>query len=279
MTGAVGTALIAGRGALPAHLARALAASGAPFLIAQIEGFEMDNPEGLPVETFALERLAILFDLLHDRGMTRVAMAGAVTRPRLEPERIDPKTAMLLPKILPMLGQGDDATLRAVIALFEDDGFTVVGADAIAPDLLPEAGVLTATAPGAADERDAARAADIVAKLGAADIGQGAVVAQGLCLAVETLPGTDAMLDWVAEVAGACRPDPAGPRGVFFKGPKPGQDRRVDLPTIGPATVEAAHRAGLAGVVIEADGVLVLEPEKARALADELGLFLWVRRP
>lgn len=273
------TALIAGRGVLPAHLARALAGAGAPFVIAQIEGFEMDNPGGWPVETFALERLALLFDLLHDRGVTHVALAGGVTRPRLDPERIDPKTAMLLPRILPMLGQGDDATLRAVIALFEEAGFTVVGAETIAPDLLPEPGVLTATAPAPADEKDAARAANIVAALGAADVGQGAVVAQGLCLAVETLPGTDAMLDWVAAVAGACRPDPEGARGVFYKAPKPGQDRRVDLPAIGPGTVAAAHRAGLAGIAVEAGGVLLLEPARSRAMAEECGLFLWIRRP
>ncbi|TCP40948.1 hypothetical protein EV662_106164 [Rhodovulum marinum] len=273
------TALIAGRGALPAHLARALAAGNEPFVIAQVEGFEMENPDGLPVETFALERLALLFDHLHDRGVERVVMAGAVTRPRLDPERIDPKTAQLLPRILPLLAQGDDAALRAVLALFEEDGFTVAGADAIAPDLLPDPGVPTRARPGSADKADAARAAGIVAALGAADVGQGAVVAQGLCLAVETLPGTDAMLDWVVATAGACRPDPGGARGVFLKAPKPDQDRRIDLPTIGPATIEAAARAGLAGVAVEAGGVLVLDPDATIARADALGLFLWIRPP
>lgn len=273
------TALIAGRGVLPAHLARALAAQRTRFVIAQVEGFTMDNPEGWPIETFAVERLALLFDRLHELGVTRVAFAGAVTRTRLDPERIDLKTAMLLPRILPALAQGDDATLRAVIALFEDEGFAVLGAADLAPDLLPAEGVLTRAQPGPADAGDAARAADIVAALGAADVGQGAVVAQGLCLAVETLPGTDAMLAWVADVAGACRPDPKGAGGVFYKAPKPGQDRRVDLPAIGPATIEAAHRAGLAGVVIEAGGVMVLDPAATRARADELGVFLWVRSP
>ncbi|MCO8144428.1 UDP-2,3-diacylglucosamine diphosphatase LpxI [Rhodovulum tesquicola] len=273
------TALIAGRGALPAHLARALAASGKPFLIAEVEGFAMENPGGLPVTRFALERLALLFDHLHENGVTRVVMAGAVTRPRLDPERIDPRTAQLLPRIVPALAQGDDATLRAVIALFEEEGFAVLGAEAVAPDLLPPPGVLTRAQPSPADERDAARAAQIVAALGAADVGQGAVVAQGLCLAVEALPGTDAMLAWVAEVAGACRPDPKGAMGVVCKAPKPGQDRRVDLPAIGPATVEAAARAGLAGIVVEAGGVLLLDPAETVARADRAGLFLWVRTP
>ncbi|WP_237400883.1 LpxI family protein [Rhodovulum sulfidophilum] len=278
MTG-IPTALIAGSGALPAHLARAMEAAGTPFLIAQVEGYEMAGAGHWPVETFALERLALLFDLLHARGMHRVVLAGTVHRPRLEPERIDPRTAQMLPRILPLLAQGDDGALRAVIALFEEDGFEVVGADAVAPGLLPPPGVPTAAQPSEADRRDAARAAAIVAALGASDLGQGAVVAQGLCLAVETLPGTDAMLAWVADVAGACRPDPKGAKGVLCKAPKPGQDRRVDLPAIGPATVEAAYRAGLAGIAVEAGGVLVLEPEETLARADALGLFLWVREP
>ncbi|MBL3568723.1 phosphatidate cytidylyltransferase [Rhodovulum sulfidophilum] len=273
------TALIAGGGALPAHLARAMETAGTPFLIAQIEGFAMDEADRWPVETFALERLAVLFDLLHGRGVTRVVLAGTIRRPRLDPERIDPRTAQLLPRILPFLGQGDDGLLRAVIALFEEDGFAVVGADAVAPDLLPAAGVLTATAPSKQDEKDAARAAAIVEGLGAVDVGQGAVVAQGLCLAVETLPGTDAMLAFVAEAAAGCRPDPRGARGVVYKAPKPGQDRRVDLPAIGPATVEAAHRAGLAGIVLEAGGVMVLDRAETVARADALGVFIWVREP
>ncbi|TCP63400.1 hypothetical protein EV663_101669 [Rhodovulum bhavnagarense] len=273
------TAIIAGRGALPAHLARVMAARGLPFLVAEIEGAGMVPEEGWEVVPFALERLALLFDLFHDRGVTRVVLAGAMTRPRLEPERIDPKTAILLPRILPALGQGDDAALRAVIALIEEEGLCVIGAETVAPDLLPDAGVLTATRPCAADEADTARAAAIVSALGAADVGQGAVVAQGLCLSVETLPGTDAMLDWVAEIAGACRPDPDGPGGVFYKAAKPGQERRVDLPVIGPTTVEAAHRAGLAGIAIEAGGVMVLDPVRTCARADALGMFLWVRAP
>jgi DUF1009 family protein len=67
-------------------------------------------------------------------------------------------------------------------------------------------------------------------------------------------------------------------RGLMFKAPKPMQDRRVDLPTIGPDTMTLAHAANLRGVVIEAGGVIVLDPQATIAAADKLGLFLWVRR-
>lgn len=273
------TALIAGTGALPVLLAQRLEAEGQPFLLAEMEGHPAEARPGWRVEQFCVEQLALLFDLLRAADVTRVVFAGAVARPRIDPTRIDPKTAQFLPRLLGAFQQGDDALLRTVIALFEEAGFEVVGAEAIAPELVPGEGVLTAAQPSDADRQDAARAAEIVAALGALDVGQGAVVAQGLCLAVETLPGTDAMLQWVADVAGARRPDAQGARGVFYKAPKPGQERRVDLPAIGPGTIAAAARAGLAGVVIEAGGVMVLDRAATLAEAERAGLFLWARSP
>ncbi|WP_149142478.1 LpxI family protein [Gemmobacter caeruleus] len=264
------TAIIAGAGRLPAALAAALEAP----LVCALDGFA---PEGLAVDQmFRVERLVPFLHALEDAGVTRVVFAGAVQRPRLDPSLFDPGTAQMVPRLLAAMQAGDDATLREVIAIFEEAGFAVVGAQDVAPDLVPGPGVLCG-APSAADERDAARAAAIVAALGAVDVGQGAVVAQGLCLAVETLPGTDAMLDWVAQTAR--RPDPAGARGVFYKAPKPGQDRRIDLPTLGPATLARAHAAGLAGIAFEAGGVILLDRAAMVAEAARLGLFLWAREP
>lgn len=274
-----GTALIAGTGTLPLLLAARLEAEGQPFLLAEMEGHPVSAPADWRVERFCVEQLALLFDRLREAGMTRVVFAGAVARPQIEPSRIDPKTAQFLPRLVAALQQGDDALLRSVIGLFEEQGFEVVGAEAIAPELVPGEGVLGEVHPSEANRKDAARAAEIVAALGALDVGQGAVVAQGLCLAVETLPGTDAMLQWVADVAGAMRPDPQGAKGVFYKAPKPGQERRVDLPAIGPETIAGAARAGLAGVVIEAGGVMILDRAVTLAEADRHGLFLWARSP
>ena len=108
-------------------------------------------------------------------------------------------------------------------------------------------------------------------------MGQGAVVAQGVCLAVETIQGTDAMLASVAATSAGLRPEPANGAGVLFKGPKPGQDWRVDLPSLGPGTVAAASAAGLAGIAFRAGGVLLLGRDETVAAADAAGLFLWGR--
>lgn len=270
MTGAGRIAVIAGRGGLAAVVAAALDHP----LVAALEGFA---PDGLvPDLMFRVERLVPFLDHLSDQGVTRVVFAGAVQRPRLDPALFDPATARLVPQLLAAMQGGDDAALRGVIALFEEAGLEVVGVDQVAPDLVPGPGIL-AGAVTDGDRRDAARAAAIVQALGAADVGQGAVVAQGLCLGVEALPGTDALLDFVARTGSALRPDPKGPRGLLYKAPKPGQDRRVDLPAMGPGTVARAAAAGLAGLAWEAGGILLLDRAATIAAAEEAGLFLWSR--
>jgi len=167
------TAIIAGTGNLPVLLARRLEADGVAFLLAELQGFTADNPGGWPVEPFLVERLALLFSRLDELGVTRVVFAGAVRRPALDPALIDPQTAALLPRLLPAFQDGDDALLRAVIALFEEAGFAVVGAAEIAPELVPGEGVLTETQPSEVDRADAARAAEIVAALGPVELGEG----------------------------------------------------------------------------------------------------------
>ncbi len=261
------TAIIAGAGALPGLLAAALDPD--QTILAEMEGFPADLPGHVP-QRFRIERLVPFLDHLSEQGVTRVVFAGAVRRPKLEPELFDPRTAQLVPRLLGAIQAGDDAALREVIAIFEEFDLAVVGAADIAPDLVPGEGVL-AGAPSDADRRDADRAAEIVAAIGGVDVGQGAVVAQGLCLGVEALPGTDAMLDFVALTGAALRPDPKGARGVLYKAPKPGQDRRIDLPAIGMQTLHKAVAAGLAGIAWEAGGALLLDRAAMQAEADRLG--------
>ncbi|VDS09400.1 hypothetical protein PARHAE_02602 [Paracoccus haematequi] len=260
------TAVIAGQGALAPAV---IAALDDPLVYA-LDGFA---PDGVDAQPFRLERLVPFLDSLLDQGVSRVVFAGAIRRPRLDPELFDSRTAQLVPRIMMAMQSGDDGALRAVLDVFQEHGLTIASVAEVAPGLIPAEGVL-AGEPSAADRRDAARAALILATLGPLDVGQGAVVAQGQCLAIETLPGTEAMLDFAARHAGL-RPNPNGAKGVFFKAPKPGQDMRIDLPTLGPDSVIQAAQAGLAGIAWQAGGVILLDRAEAIRRADAAGLFLW----
>ena len=274
-----GLAIVAGRGALPRLVAEDCARRGRPYRVVVFEGVALDWLAGHPVVAAAFERPGRLFAALRAAGCGAVTFAGGIVRPKLRPLRFDLTMWRLAPGLLRAVRGGDDATLRAVAGIFEAAGFRVEAPQALLPELPAAAGVLSRALPSDRDRADAARAAGIVAALGAADVGQAAVVAQGVCLGLESIQGTDALLDFVARTGAAFRPDPGGARGVLFKGPKPGQDRRVDLPAIGPDTLREAAAAGLAGVVVEAGGVMILDHAATVAAADAAGLFLWAREP
>ncbi|MTH64675.1 LpxI family protein [Paracoccus shanxieyensis] len=260
-------ALIAGEGLLPPAIAAAL---DDPLIYA----LDHLHPQ-VQAKPFRLERLVPFLDELTDQGVTQVVFAGAIRRPRIDPELFDSRTMAIVPRILMGMQSGDDAALRAVLDVFEEADLSVVSVDQILPELVPGEGIL-AGQPGPRDMKDAERAAQIVQGLGALDIGQGAVVAQGLCLAVEALPGTQAMLEFAAAHAGL-KPDPNGPKGLLYKAPKPDQDRRIDLPTIGPDTVRQVAAAGLGGIVWQAGSVILLQREAAIEMAKTAGIFLWAR--
>jgi DUF1009 family protein len=219
-----------------------------------------------------LEHLGTLIDELKALGVTEVCFAGSVTRPEVDPAQIDAATQPLVPRIMAALQSGDDSALRVLLTIFEEAGLKIVAANELSAALLPVEGVFTARRLDEHHKRDAERAAAVIAGMGPLDIGQSCVVKGGQVLALEGMFGTDWMLKSLQN-----RPDGTG--GIFYKAKKPSQDVRVDLPVVGVDTVAAAAKAGLDGIVVEEDGVMVLDLAAVARAADETGLFLWVRRP
>ena len=138
----------------------------------------------------------------------------------------------------------------------------------------PGAGTIGAKAPSPEDRADIDLGFRVVAALGRLDIGQAAVVSKGHVLAVEAAEGTDAMLARCAELRQASASRRRGLSGVLVKSPKPGQEERVDMPTIGPGTVEKAARAGLAGIAVAAGKLLIADRAATIAAADMRGAVL-----
>lgn len=286
-------ALIAGTGDLPPALVARLPVRP---VICAMDGF---RPALKPDLTFRIEQLGSFLNDLRAQGVTEVCMAGAVTRPTIDPTAVDDATKPLVPVIMQAIAQGDDGALRAIISIFEEAGFRVKAAHEIAPDLLPAAGVLGQNPISFDNRTDAVTAEQTIAQMGQVDVGQACLLRNGRVLARETQAGTDAMLaqfapsgdplwaavDGLGSVLGTAAEwlsgedgDPVDARGaILFKAPKPAQDRRADLPVIGPQTVQGAAAAGLAGIVIEAGGVMVLDQDKVLADINAAGLFLWVR--
>ncbi len=125
---------------------------------------------------------------------------------------------------------------------------------------------------------DIKKALEIARAIGIHDIGQGAVVANGLVLAVEAQEGTDAMLARIAALPEDIRGRPGARSGVLAKTPKPQQERRIDLPTIGLRTIDGVNRAGLAGIAIQAGSALMPRRDETIAAANAAGVFIYAAR-
>ena len=200
----------------------------------------------------------------------QLVIAGGVRRPDLWKIRPDVGFFTSLPRIVGLMAGGDDSVLTSVVRFFEQKGLAVRGAHEVAPDLLAGAGAIGSLALSEQGRADAGLGFAVRAALGPLDAGQAVVVAHGKVLAIEGAEGTDAMLQRVAGLPGRGR---AGLRdGVLTKGPKPGQELRVDMPVIGPRTVAAAVAAGLEGIAVEQGVVLVLDKADAVRAADAAGL-------
>jgi UDP-2,3-diacylglucosamine hydrolase len=266
--------LIAGGGTLPVEIARHCERSGRALFVVRLKGFAGEGLEPFTGAEVGLAQFGKCVKVLKRAGCTTICLAGDVARPDFSSLAPDVGGLMLLPRVIVAARKGDDALLRMMVEAFEQSGFDVVGAHEVMDDLTLPLGVLGACAPGAEDLADATRALEVARAIGDLDIGQAAVVARGLVLAVEAQEGTDAVLKRVAELPAHLKGRAGAGVGVLAKAPKPIQEIRVDLPTIGLETVRGVARAGLAGITGEAGRLLVLDRDAVVALADELGVFI-----
>ncbi|MFN6983070.1 MAG: UDP-2,3-diacylglucosamine diphosphatase, partial [Brevundimonas sp.] len=271
MTGRGKLGLIAGGGDLPAAVAARCDAGGRPVFIIRLAGFADPHLTRWPGAEFGMAQIGAILKALKTEECTTVCLAGIVNRPDFKSLKPDFKGATLLPGIVAAATQGDDALLRKILSVFEAEGFAVEGADDILGGETLAQGALGAVTPTPEQVADLRKALYVAEKSGELDIGQGAVVCDGLVLAVEAQEGTDAMLHRVAGLPADLRGSPAAPRGALGKAPKPIQDLRVDMPVIGPRTVELAAAAGLAGIAGVTGRLILIDRPAIVAAADRLG--------
>lgn len=271
--------IIAGAGELPLLIARTLHEDGRPVFVLALDGIADENAlNEFPHARASLGDVGRAVTLLKEAGCSEVTLAGSVARPDFSKLKFDSLGAQFIGRMLSAALKGDDALLRAVVSMLERQGFRVTGTGEITRALLTPEGALGRIVPGPEQTADIAQGFRVVSTLGALDIGQAAVVAGGLVLAVEAAEGTDAMLRRVASLPLTLRGAMTARRGVFVKAMKPHQERRVDLPVIGARTIELASNAGLAGVALQAEAVLILNRPRVIELADNAGLFVYGMR-
>lgn len=261
--------LLAGQGDLPKRIIDKCVEEGRPFhIIAFKNQTDPELVEGHPHDWVRLGAAGKSIKILRENSVDTLLMAGRIKRPSMAALRPDTWTMKFFAKT-GVGAFGDDGLLSKIIStLEEDEGFKVIAPHDILGDLLASEGVYGKYTPDDLAQSDINKAMKMAHAIGELDIGQAVVVQDGLVLAVEAIEGTDKMLERCKEVGRE------GPGGVLVKAKKPDQESRADLPTIGVATVQNAHRAGLRGIAVEAGGALVVDQPAVVGEADKLGLFI-----
>ena len=266
--------LIAGGGDLPKAVIQAAREAHYEIFVAALNGAVSREQFDVPAKAFGIAEFGKMTRAFRKQKCTHVCFAGNVKRPDFKKLKPDFKGLRKLPGAIRAARDGDDSLLKYVVETFEKDGFEILSPQEICKDLLMPEGHLGAVRLTSQHRDDTEKACKIAQAIGGLDIGQGAVVCNGLVLAVEAQEGTDAMLERVQALSEGIRGTLYERAGVLAKMLKPGQEDRVDLPTIGVSTVERVDKAGLAGIAVEAGRCFVMDKPNVIAAADAAGLFI-----
>ena len=201
--------------------------------------------------------------VLRQGGATEVVMLGGVAKVRFFRDAwLDAAGLKILAKVAV---RSDDNLLRAIARWLDEQGLPVVDAAAFLQDRLAPEGVLGRHQPGEGEWSDARYGLELARGIGRLDLGQTVVVKDGVALAVEALEGTDACIRRGGELAEGA---------VVAKAVKPQQDRRFDLPAVGPDTVEVMREVKARVLAVEAGATLVMDRDEMVRRADKAGVAL-----
>ncbi len=260
--------LVAGSGIFPIQFIKNAKTKGFNVVVVAHQGdteIQIDSL-GVPVEWIKLGQLGKIIKIFKREKVERIAFAGGISRPNILKGNlwVDRRGISLLLKVKSVK---DDVLLRAIAAELEGEGFKVFSATKYLPEFVSHDGVLTKR-DLTISEKNNAKIGWLAAKIiGSADIGQTIVISQEMVVAVEAIEGTDATIRRAGSLI-------SGKGGVVVKVSKPQQDDRLDLPTIGVATIESMKEAGLTALVIETGKTIILHPVDVVAAANSANIAL-----
>jgi len=268
-------AMICGGGAMPLAVAESVTKRGRDVVLFPLRGAAEDGAfDRFKHHWVYVGQMGKFMRLARAAGCHDVVFIGSMVRPSLWSVHPDLKGLSVIPRVALAFRGGDNHLLTNMGKIFEEDGFRMLGAHDVAPEILVPEGVLGRVQPSARDREAIVVGFDCLRAISPFDVGQAVVVAGRHVLAVEAAEGTDQMLARVAEMRATGRVRTPSGVGVLVKAAKTIQDRRFDLPSIGPKTVAGVVRAGLAGIAVVAGETIIAEPDQVVAQADRANVFV-----
>jgi len=159
-----------------------------------------------------------------------------------------------------------------------DEGIMLENSTALLEPLLAKTGVLSQRAPSAQERKNIEYGRAVGRRLAEYDIGQTVVIAEGACVTVEAMEGTDATIERAGELMRSLELESKGEASTLSRAltvvkiAKPAQDMRFDVPVIGVKTIETMVRAGASCLAVDAGRCLLLDGEAMTRAADAAGI-------
>ena len=267
--------LIAGNGRFPLLVLDAARTQGFEVVVAAIkeEAFsEIESHGACAVHWLSLGELSKLIDTFKSEGVRRAIMAGQVKHKQIFSSiRPDWRLAKLL---LSLRTRNTDALLGAVAKVLGDEGITLENSTLLLQPLLAKPGTLTRRSPSEQEQMNINYGRTVARHLAQYDIGQTVVVAEGACVTVEAMEGTDATIERAGQIMASLDSSPSSLSRALtvVKIAKPNQDMRFDAPVIGVRTIEVMRKAGASCLAVDAGKCLLLDGEKIFDVADSAGI-------
>ena len=270
-------AIIAGEGSLSDVIIETARKKGWNVTVFAIGDLSITKNQSISL--IEMKRLDIgrIIKTLKSQKIKNICMVGYIPRPNnlrdyLDFQYLNPQTLSLLFKSIGILRGGDASLFKKINSLLENKGYKVIGASEIAPNLTLKEGLYSSKRVSKVEFEDIKKAQQCAEMTGYLDIGQAVVVKNGRVLAIEAVEGTDAMLERVACLRGIS----VKRGGVILKSAQINQDKRVDMPTIGPDTIKNIVKANLSGIAITADDVIVLDFQQVIEIIEDNNLYFIV---
>ena len=261
-------AIIAGNGSIPFYLIEECKKIGREYCLIIIEGHGKELSEKYePDYIVSLSKMGRAVKYVKNIGIKHILMVGGVKRPSLKNIIPDLWTAKFLTTISSKVS-GDNSVLSKLTKALEREGFIIVAPEEVLPNLICPKGTLGKVKPNQQNNEDISTGYKIAKIIGANDIGQSIIIENGLVIAVEAAEGTDRMIKRSLNLKKEKK------AGVLIKVIKPMQDKRIDRPVIGIDTIKAVKKAGLDGIALESNEILILNYSDVILYADEEGLFV-----
>jgi DUF1009 family protein len=252
--------LVAGGGSFPSEFVRRAKERGLEVVVVAHQGESDPTLDSIAPGTLWIKvgQLGKMISHLKAKRVSQVAFAGGISRIRLfQNVWLDFRGAALIARLGSVK---DDIVLRGVAAELEREGMEVFSATELLDKSTPAAGCFGRRALSRVEAAEAVLGWEAAEAIGRLDIGQTVVVTKGVISAVEAVEGTDAAIIRAGQLAGG--------GSVVVKLPKPQQDLRLDLPAVGPKTIEMLVKVEATALVLKSSGAVILQPLEVQSLAN-----------